>query len=447
MPRSTADTDITTKTARERLATRHQPYWRGIDAGAALGYRKGTTGGVWLVRLADPSAGGGYRQASLARAAGKLESDGIEVLEYRAAKERARQWIARQNRIAAGEEPEPSAKATTPYTVNDALSDYLADYTARGGKGLPQTRASVDALILPPLGALSVGRLTRERIKTWHRDLATAPARLRGRAGVVRHREPTDDHDAPRRRRSTANRVLTILKAALNHARAEGKVSCPADAWSAVKPFREADLPKVRYLLDAEITRLMNACASDFRLLVTAALLTGARYGELAAMKVGDFDPQSGTVTVARSKSGKTRHVVLTDEGRAFFERAILGKAGSALIFMRDATIRQATKDAPAETRRSAWGKSDQFRLLREACTAARIAPAISFHILRHTYASRLAMKGVPMAVIAAQLGHSDTRMTERHYAHVAPSYVADVVRAAFGPLGVRSETENVVAL
>jgi integrase len=49
---------------------------------------------------------------------------------------------------------------------------------------------------------------------------------------------------------------------------------------------------------------------------------------------------------------------------------------------------------------------------------------------LRHTHASILAMQAVPMAVIARQLGHSDTRMTERHYAHLAPNYVADTIRA-----------------
>jgi integrase len=55
-------------------------------------------------------------------------------------------------------------------------------------------------------------------------------------------------------------------------------------------------------------------------------------------------------------------------------------------------------------------------------------------------------MKGVPMGVIAAQLGHSDTRMTERHYAHLAPSYVADTVRAALPGLGIIGQT-NVVTL
>jgi hypothetical protein len=52
--------------------------------------------------------------------------------------------------------------------------------------------------------------------------------------------------------------------------------------------------------------------------------------------------------------------------------------------------------------------------------------------LLQHTHASILAMRAVPMAVIARQLGHANTRMTERHYAHLAPNYVADTIRASF---------------
>jgi hypothetical protein len=46
-------------------------------------------------------------------------------------------------------------------------------------------------------------------------------------------------------------------------------------------------------------------------------------------------------------------------------------------------------------------------------------------------------MKGVPLAVVAAQLGHSDTRMVEKHYGHLAPTYIADTVRAAFDRMGL----------
>ena len=46
-------------------------------------------------------------------------------------------------------------------------------------------------------------------------------------------------------------------------------------------------------------------------------------------------------------------------------------------------------------------------------------------------------MAGVPMAVIAAQLGHSDSKLTEKHYAHLAPGFVSDTIRAAFTDMGM----------
>jgi hypothetical protein len=50
------------------------------------------------------------------------------------------------------------------------------------------------------------------------------------------------------------------------------------------------------------------------------------------------------------------------------------------------------------------------------------------------------------LQVIAAQLGHSSVKMTERHYAHLAPSHVADTIRAAFGSMGLAQPT-NVTPL
>ena len=89
-----------------------------------------------------------------------------------------------------------------------------------------------------------------------------------------------------------------------------------------------------------------------------------------------------------------------------------------------------------------AWGTSHQKRPLDEASARAGISPAVTFHILRHTHGSHLAMNGVPMGVIAAQLGHADTRMTEKHYAHLAPSYVAQTIRANFPVLGLTDEAK-----
>ena len=53
-------------------------------------------------------------------------------------------------------------------------------------------------------------------------------------------------------------------------------------------------------------------------------------------------------------------------------------------------------------------------------------------------------MAGVPMAVIARQLGHADTRMTEKHYAHLAPNYVAQTIREKFPVLGIANAAQVV---
>jgi hypothetical protein len=71
----------------------------------------------------------------------------------------------------------------------------------------------------------------------------------------------------------------------------------------------------------------------------------------------------------------------------------------------------------------------------------------MTFHVLRHTHASTLAMRGMPMAVIARQLSHPDPRMTEKHYAHLAPNYVADTIRAKFPKLGIAEAPSVVVSL
>ena len=149
---------------------------------------------------------------------------------------------------------------------------------------------------------------------------------------------------------------------------------------------------------------------------MTGALSTGYRYGELAAMTVDDFNADGGTLRVRISKSGKPRHVLLTDEGHRLLSRLAPGKPDSARLFVRD-------KGKP-------WGKSEQQRPLAAACAVAKIDPPAHFHALRHSCASRLAMKGVPLAVIAAPLGHSAHPHDRETYRHMSAGYVADTVRA-----------------
>jgi integrase len=104
-------------------------------------------------------------------------------------------------------------------------------------------------------------------------------------------------------------------------------------------------------------------------------------------------------------------------KGADFFQHHCAGRTGSEIIFRHAGGSR--------------WNTSEQSRPMKEACEHGKITPRLSFHILRYSWASLAVMAGVPLLVVAKNLGHADTRMVEKHYGHLAPScYIADAIRA-----------------
>ena len=244
-----------------------------------------------------------------------------------------------------------------------------------------------------------------------------------------------------RKRRNTSNRVLSILKAALNHALASNKVLEPAP-WRFVKPFKNVSSSRVRYLTISEQRKLVEACEPDFRALVQAALFSGARYGELTRLRVQDFNARNGSLYIEFSKSGKSRHVYLTEEAQAWFSQIIEGRDSCELLLTRGNVLRTKRKGIVED---KGWAPYDQVYCMNQACEAANL-PFFTFHELRHTYASALVNHGVPLAYVAAQLGHTDTRMVERYYGHLSPNAQADSVRSLAPKLGI-SEAPKVQPL
>jgi integrase len=414
MPRTLRDAALETRAARGRLKARGKPYYRTLESGLHLGYRRPQTGaGKWLAR--HYIGGQAYELETLAMADDFSDADGVAVLSYRQAQAKARERMVARAHHAAGKHG--------PLTVADAVESYLSFLDSHRKTGY-HARHRARAFILPTLGDIEVQALTTEQLRKWHAELARTPARARTAPGAKQqHRKPDHSADGIRRRRVSANAILTILKATLNFAWREGRT--PSDAaWRRVQPFEGVDIPRVRYLTIAECKRLINAAAPDFRKLAQAALATGCRYGELCRLTVADFDPDNGTLAIHITKSGKPRHVALTDEGIALFREWCAGRAGSEVLFLR-------ADGKP-------WHISHQQLPMQKACERARIVPVVSFHILRHTHGSLLAMRGVPMGVIAEQLGHSNTKVTEKHYAHLAPSYVADAIRAGAPRFGFK---------
>jgi len=415
MARGVRDPKLDSKAAREKLEPRGKPYFRKLDPGLHLGYRKLRGGpGRWVVRLYDGEQT--YTVETIATADDLSDANGVGVLNFWQAQERARKRRDAHAHRAAGK---------GRFTVAAAVELYLESLEARG-KDPTDTRVRAERMILPTLGDLETAHLTTDRIRKWVTKLAATPPRLRtARGKEQRFRTISDDHEAVRRRQSTANRIAAILFAALNHAFRESKVASDQE-WRRVRLFQNVTSARIRYLGVAEAQRLLNACDPDFRNLVHAALATGCRYGELCRLAVADFNQDTGTIAILRSKSGKARHVVLADEGIALFKRLCLGRAGDEILLRK-------SNGAP-------WGKSQQIPLMVAVCARARIKPRVSFHALRHTFASLTIMNGAPLAVVAENLGHADTRMVQKHYGHMSKSYVADAIRAAAPRFGLQSD-------
>jgi len=404
MARTIRDVALETRAARARLQPRGKPYYRAIEPGLHLGYRKPkTASGAWVCRIYTGDQA--YKVERIGIADDFSDADGSAVLSWKQAQDIARTKLTGQ-----------ATKSTGgPLTVRQAVERYI-EFLERSRKSAADARYRAESAIYEPLGDIEASKLTTKRIRDWLDDIAKARPRLRTRKGEAqKHREASADPEDVRRRRSTANRTLTVLKAALNREWREGHISADA-AWRRVEPFEAVEAARVRYLSVEEAKRLINASDADFRALVQAGLFTGCRYGELGRLEVADFNPDSETLAIRTSKSGKARHVELTDEGVRFFRKHCAGRAGAEPMF--------------GKADGSTWGKSHQNRPMAAANERAKISPPIGFHGLRHTWASLAVMNGVPLLVVAKNLGHADTRMVERHYGHLAPSYVREAIRA-----------------
>lgn len=431
MARTTRETAIHSRTARGNLAPRTEPYYRSLQRGLALGYRRGKYGGSWLARMHDP-----VRAAYSEIKIGPADDDSghtVEGLTYDEATHRAREIFAEEvARRTSG--VRPSAKRTT---MTDVLDRYIEGYTSgvarrgeRPGRDLKNLNSILNVHIRPALGHLRLDQINSDLLEKFKAGLARSPKLSRtgmpatsGRKDIRKQsndpgRDQEDDQEAEeerlRKRKARTNRVLTPLRAALNYA-VKQKLIASDSAWKhALKPFSDVDGITVRYLTLGECQKLQNHCEEDFRGIVTGALFTGGRYGSLRMLRANDVDFESRTAVFRVTKSGKRQSVKLTIQACKFLRDQTEGKSRTDYVFVKNSGKR--------------WRPSDQARRIADACARAAIRPPITFHELRDTFASHLVMGGVPILTVSQLLGHADVRVTQKHYAHLAPDYLQRAV-------------------
>jgi integrase len=229
---------------------------------------------------------------------------------------------------------------------------------------------------------------------------------------------------------ATVNRDLTVLKRLYNLI-LKGRI-LPGARISEFLPVRIAMLrehnQRLRYLSEREFHELLLACeririrrraclrtrSLDLRPIITLAVHTGLRRSEIFGLKWSDVDLAGRVITVHHGKWGSARHVPINSVLAATLED-IPRRLDSPYIFPH-ADKGPHSGDRFVELKR-AWK-----RLLEEAGISN-----LRFHDLRHTTASWLVMRGVPLKIVQEILGHK-TYLTTLRYAHLAPELRTEAV-------------------
>jgi integrase len=178
--------------------------------------------------------------------------------------------------------------------------------------------------------------------------------------------------------------------------------------------------PKTDYLTTAECELLLTCAKGQLQEMVLLALRTGMRQGEIRGLQWSSIDWQTRSLTVRHSRCDRKRALVSPKSNRErhipidadVYEMLFRRKRASGYVFMNDRaepfTCHRLNED------------------LGITCRSAQVRK-ITWHVLRHTFATQLTLRGVPLTVVKELLGHSTIAMTMR-YSHVVPSALRSAI-------------------
>ena len=322
-------------------------------------------------------------------------------------------------RVLATGDKQPTIKKEVP-TVRAFHEVFLEASRIKNKPSSVETKEMILRVhIVPRLGDLRLDQVTYAVIEDFKIALSKTPVHNVERTyGIKKARakgKPIAATPSKLLSPKTINNILTVLRRMLVVARKRGHIEMVPDV-----EWLKGEKPEFDFYDFDEAKRLVAAAEGEWRTMILVVLRTGMRIGELLALQWQDVDLVAGRITVRRNvvwghlgtpKSGKSREIPLSNDALKALKdhRHLRGP----LVFC-DGGGHMLTE---GEVRHPLW----------RACKRAGLRQ-ITWHVCRHTFASHLVMRGVPIKVVQELLGHSTILMTMR-YAHLAPEISRDAVQ------------------
>jgi integrase len=256
-------------------------------------------------------------------------------------------------------------------------------------------------------------KFSEQRIKWYTLNSALIPFFGKMPIGEIRTHH-IEQYKARRVRDGLANKSIK------NHLTVLSKCLASAYSWLDLPskppeiPWPKCPPPQTDYLSPDECEILLSHVEGMLREMVLTALRTGMRQGELKGLQWSAIDWENRVVIVKHSYCDREKTIGPPKNNRI---RSIpLDTDLYEILYQKRKNTGYVFTNAKGEPLNHSWVSYH----LEAACKKAGLR-RISWHVLRHTFASHLAMRGVPLNTVQALLGHSTIVMTMR-YAHVAPS-------------------------
>lgn len=305
------------------------------------------------------------------------------------------------------------AASGTP-TVAEACEHYVAlKEPSLSPESAEKYRSSIRRYIVPALGLYPVDMVTSEMLSRWATGL---PKMGKGR----RSKDLSP---------KTCQLVRTILSASLEAQVREGAI--PTNPLRGIK-IRRGEAAEPVFLSQNQVATLVQATPERWRPLVLTLVGTGMRIGEAIALNVDDVDLDTDIPVIRVTKTWRQVNGGYPAPPKTAAGRRTVSLPRSLVKVLRPLTEHR-TGDAPLFT--NTRGKRIHVSVLRNrvwhpSVERAGLSPAPRIHDLRHTHASQLIARGVPLTVIQRRLGHASIQVTSDTYGHLAPEALVQAASA-----------------
>ncbi len=321
------------------------------------------------------------------------ESEGISQLY---ASNKRSEYI---NKIRHGEDPQLGKKKKRAPTLNDLANVYFEDKT--GNKTNERQEGKYKLHVRGVLGGKSITNIEKSDIKKFRAKLQKQDL-------------------APK----TINGIIQLITAIINNSIKEHNLTITNPTTGIEK--LKIDDKRERFLNREEMQKLIETVRVEGvqYLFVKIALTTGVRLEGLLHIQKKDIDLAHNKVTLKDLKSNSTYTGYFGDTLKNELQQAIKG------IKANDYLIGSGSKPIPGRTMRR-WLKPILDRLFNKDLDAKDAKNRVVIHTLRHTFASQLAIKGIPLYTIQKLMNHAKIEMTER-YAKLSPDSGKGAVMEVF---------------